>query len=426
MNKKIYLMLGNMLVQQENSLNSCCIISWDCDKNVYGLRLKRNGHKLLLEKIYSEQPEQAEESFIEQLKVIYDKLNCQDCDFIALTGSVPQSFLLDIDMPDLPLNETKEAVQYELQQRLPWSLDELVWHCHKIAEHDNSRATVRVFALPRSKWDILLDEFTGAEITADSFISPFMTIGANFSDRNIYLPTIDADFYYSLADDTGCRVMRQFRADQVATEQLSLDDFDDMITIASDQRLDEKLMPALLVGAYFLNHKRSHNRAGLPLPVGLKPSRLKILKTVTLFSSLAALFCLTTLLTVNWLHAYRGYEEVAEQITEVKIQIDAVKQRNKKRHKHIKAVNNLLKALPENSHLLDILCDLSNKLPHNMWITSYRSSGAKIYITIKSTDESNKIQGVLRSSKLFSLDNFRSRRNLDGTYYIYLQLRTKG
>jgi Tfp pilus assembly protein PilN len=408
-------------------LNSCCIISWDCDKNVYGLRLKRNGRKLLLEKIYSEQSEQAEEGFIEQLKVIYDKLNCQDCDFIVLTGSVPQSFLLDIDIPDLPLDETKEALEYELQQRLPWSLDELVWHYRKIAERDNSRATVRVYAVPRSEWDKLLDEFQGAEITADSFISPFMTIGEKFSNRNIYLPTIDGDFYYSMVDDIGCRMMRQWSPEKALTEQLSLDELlGETITIAADQRLDEKLMPALLIGEYFLSHKRGHNRAGLALPVGLKPARLKILKTVTLFSSLAALFCLTALLTVNWLHAYSDYEAVAEQIAEVKVQIDALKQRNKKRSKHLKAINNLLKALPENSHLLDILCDLSKKLPHNMWITSYRSSGIKIYITIKSTDESSKIQGVLRSSKLFSLDNFRSRRNLDGSYYIYLQLRTKG
>ena len=66
-----------------------------------------------------------------------------------------------------------------------------------------------------------------------------------------------------------------------------------------------------------------------------------------------------------------------------------------------------------------------NLTASNLRYGSFELADKKIYITIKSSSESSTIQNKLRSSSLFELDNFRSRRNLDGTYYIYLQLKTR-
>ncbi|MCF6175288.1 MAG: hypothetical protein L3J71_05945 [Victivallaceae bacterium] len=408
-------------------MNSCCIISWNSSKVIYGLCLKKQGSKRLVEAIYCDKDDATEESFVERLKTAYDKLNCRDSDFIAVSGALQNATWFDLDMPDLPLPDTVEALQYELPQLFPLPQDEMVWQCRKTASHDNSRATIRVFALPRVEWNKLLEKLESSEITADAFMTPFMVIDPILSEHNLYLPNIDENFYFERATADSCRHMRNIN-DKEAADILSISELRDIfITADNIQGLNEHFIPALVVAEYIFSGTRSRDdaKAALPLPPRLKPSRLKFLKIATLFTGLAALLCLTALFTVDWLEAYGRYETLKNEISELKHQLNSTHRANTKSEKRVKIIENLLNSIPKNPKLLDILCDLSQKLPHNMWITSYRTSGQKIYITIKSSSESNNIQNKLRSSSLFNLDNFRSRRNLDGTYYIYLQLKTR-
>jgi hypothetical protein len=408
-------------------LNSCCIISWNSSKVIYGLRLKKNGEKRLVEKIYCDKDDSADESFVERLKSAHKYLKCWDSDFIAVTGALPNNVWLDLDMPDLPLNDSIEALQYELPQIFPLQHDEMIWQCRKTTRRENSRATIRIFALPVVEWNKLLDELEGSGITADAFITPFMAIDPSFSDHNLYLPDIDENFYFEVAGSDGCRRMRNIK-DQGTANFLGINELrDKFITADNIQGLDENYISPLVVAEYIFSGNRTRDvaKAELSLPKRLKPTRLKFLKIASFFTGIAAAICLTALGTASWLDAYNRYEVVADEIFEVKHKLDTSERDNKKSAKRVKFIENTLSSIPKKSNFLDILCDLSSKLPHNMWITSYRVTGQKIYITIKSSNESNEIQKKLRSASLFNLENFRSRRNLDGTYYIYLQLKTR-
>ncbi len=411
-------------------MKSCCVISWDKEKRVCGLRIRRRGSKYLLEKEYIQDSDNSDNSFIEQLEAAYKQLECRDCDFIALTGTLPGALWLEFTMPDLPFDETLEALEYELQQRLPLPYVELIWRCRKIGRTPDGKAIIRVFAAKHAAWDILIEELESAAITADAFISPFMAAGPDFSDENIYLPTIDDKFYFSTAAEHGCRQMELFQTSSAATEYhwLKSSQISDKLQLSSDNLMrDERFLPALLVADYILSGQRSREDANfeLPLPQSLKPSRLKILKQFTIFTVLTAIFFISMLLMTNWLNAYKRYERIAEKISDIQSRLDTVKQHNKKLHRQVKLQEKIFKAIPPSPQVLQIICELSRKLPPSMWITSYRASGSNIYITIKSSSESNHIQNKLRSSSHFSLENFRSRRNLDGTYYFYLQLKTK-
>lgn len=407
-------------------MNSCCIISWNNSKIISGLRLKRQGDKRLVEKLYSDNPDVTLDSFAERLKAAHDSLKCRDCDFIAVTGAIENSIWLDLNMPDLPLNDTIEALQYELPQLFPLPQDEIIWQSRKISSGENARAVIRIFALPTLEWDKLCDELEGSGITADSFISPFMALDPTFADRTIYLPAIDEDFYFDVAGADGCRRMRKLTGQQM-NSILKIDELRDIfIAAAGLQGVDDNFMPALLVAEYLFSGNRNRDAADaeLSLPLRLKPSRLKLLKMTTFITGLVALIGLGTLGVSNWLNAYQRYGVVAHKIAEVKDHLQTSELNNKKSKKHVKIIENTLKSMPEQIYLLDVLCDLSRKLPQNMWVTSYRVSGHRIYITIKSSSESNDIQAKLRTASRYHLENFRSRRNLDGTYYIYLQLKT--
>lgn len=406
-------------------MKSCCVISWDDRKNIYGLRLKRRGDKRFVDRHFCDIAETTD-TFPVRLEKAWNELKASDCDQIVLTGHVPGAICFELSMPDLPKQEMLEALQFEMSRHLPYAQEDIVRHSRVLqCRKNNGTCPVRVFATKRHNWNLLLEEINNANIKFDAFIYPFMAIDPLLENQDVYLPAIDNNFYFTAPQDGQLRQMKaacdnfEFSLPKEIKQKYSANEFTGIFT--------DDFIPAVLISEYLFdrNLKRNERQVAPPLPHSMKPQRFKLFKILTPVTAAASIIGLSLIGIENWQEAYGRYNKVNEEIIDIQSQIEHLKGQNIQRSKAEKDIKKLFSSVPQKSSLLDVLCFLAEKLPHDMWVTNYRGSNNEVDVTIKASKAPGDILNSFNKSPLFSVENLRQRRNYDGSYYVYLRLNVK-
>ena len=174
----------------------CISITWDKDKRVFGISLKKVAKKnFIIGRAFCDNEEF---SFAERLKYVNDKLYANQDQVIIVGGYVSSAVCLELATPPLFGKNIAQYLYYELSRQIPCPVNEIIW-CYRpfSQKEDKTKQSVRIFAVFEKEWNELLSEIISSGIRVDSFVYPFMVTNPLFQNFDIALTGIDNDFFFS-------------------------------------------------------------------------------------------------------------------------------------------------------------------------------------------------------------------------------------
>ena len=368
----------------------------------------------------------AETPLSEALGKVYAEIDASHCDFIVLSGNLPNSGCFELYMPRLKLPELEDALKFELPRYLPGGADGMLWRYRvlNIADRTASKYRLRIFFVRQTEWERFTGALEQSEIKADAFIHPFMAVEPELSELPAYLPETDVKFYLSAPGADGLRQMEPVSSCAEPTAMLEAENTALGCPEDMDPLLAQRCLTGLLTAKYvFAKH---YGKAGaisqLPLPASLYPQRCRMLKRLTLVSGLAALACLALWLGSEWHKLHGHYSAAQQEIVTLKQQLDAEKTFLRQNASRSKAVSKVLSSLPSRAAVLGMLCYLASKLPKDIAVNSYNMQGNKVNLTMKCASDPENALAQVGDSARYTMENLRKNRNQDGSYYVYLVL----
>jgi hypothetical protein len=362
----------------------------------------------------------------EALRKVYAELDAGYCDFIAVTGNLAGAGCFELQMPHLKLPELEAALEFELPRYLPGGADGVLW-CYRALDFTDRAAAkrrVRVFFVQQTEWERFTGELERSGIKADGFIYPFMAVGPELAGLPVFLPEVDAKFYWSAPGQDGLRHMEPVAscadpAAMSAASSMALGCPADM-----EPALAERCLACLLTAKY-VSGKHWHGRGGrnqLTLPASLCPRHCRLLKRLTIASGMAALISLGLWLGAEWRELHGRYSVAQQEIATVKHQLDAEKAFLRQNASRSKAVSKVLASLPNRAAVLQLLCYLAPRLPKDIAMNSYNMQGNRVQLTMKCASDPENALAQVGDSARYTVENLRKNRNFDGSYYLYLVL----
>ncbi len=141
------------------SYKECLVVSWDKEKNVYGMLLKTVRGSCKPVRHYCELDQSMD--FASKLFFVNKKIRHTDSCLVVLSGNIPKSTVIEISVPRVPLNDLSQLISFEISQNIPFPVDSVKW-CYRVIPDadfkDNSKYRVRIFAVLSTVWDELLNE----------------------------------------------------------------------------------------------------------------------------------------------------------------------------------------------------------------------------------------------------------------------------
>ena len=334
--------------------------------------VKRAGDKCKVTKIWNAKADQ-NTSVAEILSNASKALNAKDAAFTVASGLGPGWDMADVTMPNLPKEELRNAVAFELRKHTPLPVDKIRWGFRTtIAPQEKKQGLrTRIVYVKSDVFEQWTNHITGIG-QLDEMLPPAAALDPLFEDDTIPIPDFPSGATAYAPSPDG-------RIASATSEELTLDKmfpgqfikWNDLESLASEEQ--RAYAPALLLAIYGLTDAAAHDAATmLQLPAGLKPRR-----------NIAMTFCATLLGCVTLL-ALCFYAAIAlqgrnaqirtleKEIKKVNAQIDEIEKQLKPEKKaaigilkkemtEIKATN--LPPLPF------VLRDLSQRIPSPAWLS---------------------------------------------------------
>jgi len=404
----------------------CISISWNKDKHVFGISLKKdakNNH-VTASAFCSDE----EKSFAERLKDVYDKLYDNQDQFIIIGGYIPTAVCLDLTIPPLSKKDTAQYLYYELTRQIPYPINELKW-CYRTLpqKEESTEQSIRIFAVFEKEWNELFSEIIPSGIKVDSFVSPFMVANSLFQEEDITLTGIDEKFFFNHVTEIEGGYMKMIsssKSNKKSSEKNNLisDYFKEKYGELNIETL-ENSVPALILAEYCLTREYlKEKKLNIEIPYELQPKRFKsliiaailfIILFIVLSSSYAIRQQIDTMSTLNTLK-----NEKTLLLTTIK-KINFEYQKNQK---YDKIINKIEESTPNAISPIEYLQALTKAVPANIWMTSFASNKGKVNVTLQTKGDAGNVIADLNRSKLFRTENVRKRKTSNGTQYIYLTL----
>ena len=373
-------------------------MTWDSVGHVHGEVFLRASHGDIRK--IAEADGNPSLSFSSQLREVDLSLHHKQADAILLGGHLSEFVCFEIGMPCLDQVKLKNLLRFEIPRRIPVLPDVMSISFRKMPDpNHNKQAIVRVFAVRRKIFDDLLLAVREADIHFDAFCHPFMA--EDFESRTIFACPAIAPRLALIRDERQLAELKYFPVefpDGAAGDACS--------TLA----------------AYALSKNFRTDRPYLgELPEEFRMRRFKKRKR------LAILLGILVVLQVIWL-GIRVWSSKDAQIQTYLRAIQRIDTRIAEQNRKIaeletskELARKMLEAIPDES-ILPVLECLTQQLPHNVWMTSFRCGNGKIAITLSATGDTSQLNTIFASLNGYPLENVRQQQGPDGTEVFYVTL----
>ena len=408
----------------------CISITWNKNKHVFGISLKRNAknNHIALHAFCNNE----EYSFAERLKDVYNKLYINQDQSIVIGGYIPSAVCFELKLPPLSSKDTVQYLYYELARQIPYPVHKLKWWFRYLTAKENeTEQHVRVFAIFEEEWNELLGEITLSEIKIDSFVYPFMALNPFFQDTGISFTGIDEEFFFCPASNSEDAFMKKMPSSPSCQKNI-LEGNDVILKFFKEKyeglniETPENFIPSLLLAEYCLspNYLRD-KKLNIPTPSELQPKRYKSQKIISI-----VLFIILIILSSSYIIRQKiDTMETINALTDEKVLLLAtIKKINveyRKNQKYETIINEIEESTPKAIEPIKYLQALTKAVSANIWMTSFASNKDKINITLQTKSDAGNVISELNKSRLFRTENVRKRKTSSGNQYIYLTLKPR-
>ncbi len=332
----------------------------------------RSGDKCKIAKLVNAKADQ-DTSVAEVLANTAKSLNAKDAAFTVAAGLGYGWDMADVTMPNLPPEELRNAIAFELRKHTPLSLDKIRWgYRSTITKQDKKQGNRTRIIYIKSE---IFDKWT-ANVSAlgqlDMAIPPAATLDPLFEDAVVTIPD-GGGTATAYAPSPEGRL-----ASTVSTDDLTLDkalpgDFikwNELESLPKEEQM--AYIPAVVLAVYGLTSAAGHDTAGmLPLPPALKPRRnvfMTLCATLLLAVSVLALVIYAVISLQGRSNQIRALEK---ELKKVNAELDTIQKQIKPEKQ--KAIVELRKEMtdvtPNIPPLPLVLLDLSKSIPSPAWLS---------------------------------------------------------
>ena len=351
--------------------NSCIAYTWNEDGDCRAVMATRSGDKCKIVKLLNAKTNQ-DTSVAEVLSGFAKSLNAKDAAFTVASSLGPGWDMADVTMPNLPTEELRNAIAFELRKHTPLSLDKIRWGFRStIAKQDKKQGNrTRIVYI---KTDVF-DKWT-ANVSAlgqlDMVIPPAAALDPLFEEDVVTIP--DSEGVTAYAPSPEGRVASMVSADDLTLDKALPGGFikwNDLESLPKEEQM--AYIPAVVLAAYGLSSAAGHDTATmLPLPPNLKPRRnvfMTLCATVLLAISVLALVIYAVVGLQGRSSQIRALEK---ELKKVNTELDTIQKQIKPEKK--KAIVELRKEMadvtPNIPPLPFVLLDLSKSIPSPAWLS---------------------------------------------------------
>ncbi|MEI6055560.1 MAG: hypothetical protein WCR55_05810 [Lentisphaerota bacterium] len=406
-------------------VKTCLSITWDKNYFVHGALLCKRGKKFtLLDFAFSDDKNIA---FSQRLSEVYNKLDGFNRERVVIGGYVANALTFSIDIPNLKPTEIKKFLEFEIGRYIPGNLEDFTWIFRPVIYPGADKSKIqraKVFAVHKKTYDQGAKDMMDSAIKYDAFLYPFFVIDPFYTAFDLYLESIDENFYSSASIEEEGWFMSAIPKNGAAREAIIEDT--NFAFHRFEPVLKENLkyyIPGIILAEYALNPTFNiEKKHFFPVPPLCKPRRFKVLKLATF-----ALFILFAILTSSYIfrEAIDNYKTIGtlnNQLKSLKIESDNIKKKIAKEKKTDDFVQLILTSEPDDIDAMSFLDYLSKVTPKDVWANYLNTYGNSANLTMQTNGNSDRLISELYKSTDFTLQNSRKNKSSDNSEYIYISL----
>lgn len=404
-------------------VSSCLSISWDKNWFVYGVVFNKSSKKLKITAYASCKDESI--VFSERLKKVYKELKGDAQDRVLIGGSIPNTFILLLDVPSLKLSEIDKFLIYELPRQLPCNVEELTWAFRPVsfAPSLKSKAEkIKVMYITRALLQKLSEDFITSKIKFDAILHPYFVTEPLYTGTNLYLDFLSDLFYSNSCDELEGWYMSPVPKEQKGLDKL-IEERDFLFEIYREYFNEEFdcYIPCIVLAEYGLSPNFSVDKKfGFKIPIECRPRRFRGLKHATLFLIFG--FCIVFgSYTIR--EAINNYEVLASlkvQKTKLIAEDDSLRKKIERGKKVDDIIQQVFGSVPNDIEILDFMEYLTKTVPNDIWLNYLNTYGNSANLTFQTTGNSDKMISDFYKSENYTLQNSRKNKSGDGVEYIYV------
>jgi len=361
------------------ALNEFAAITVDA-KHVYGVKLKRNGKKLLLKNMAALPRTDG------ALSRMAGELKIDSAVALVISAVVPDGQFFCCSTLELPPKELRSALQFELPRHLPVLPENCIFNAALLPDKEQMQA--RVWAMPGKNLDELLFELRHNSLFPDAVIHPLQAITANMTQFAVYLPDYNGNFYWRNNGYAQCPVQKELLNQPLLAflqQEIVVED-----NVASTVFTDT-MLPALLLANYAAANEfaKSQRALNLLLPDKLRAKRYRVwLKIAAILLCLSVMnFAVLKFRTVWRNHAAVSLveNEINSLNSKSKVLQNSLNSREKKAKEMQKAVDSGLFT----EEIAEDWAKFAELIPDSTLVSSIKWQNDKVNMSIQTTSELN-------------------------------------
>ena len=415
--------------------NECVVLHWNSSQSVIGVKVEKKGDLLHILDIAVSSEDS--DSLVMALPEVMDRVVSSETHLLLAGGEIPGSIIFDINLPQMSISDTRQAIIYELPRHIPCEPHDVVFGYRIIppreGESAGNKQVVRIFAVMKKQWNELIAELSASGISLDAVITPHFVVDPLLGDDDDIL-FYDSQQYISFmrsSDYPGRRIILHELEDEEKLDDYE-DDFKESIKklnyewdkLPSEvKNTPADFFPALLIAAYGMTHEYSIDKNSMiKLPGSLLPERYRTLRS-SFFGLIGAIILLVMMLIGRfWWESKDRFTKLKKEIKGIHNQelLTEAKQRNLLENSAIiKELVERQKGIPE---IATCLKKLSMILPKDMCLAHFSSRDDSIDISIRYT-KTGLVVPDLNKSKIMKVVTSSTRTNpRDNSTTVYVRL----
>ena len=254
---------------------SCWSISWDHQYRVYAvyLRMTFGGDLELLSCCCDTS---GQRTLGDRLTSILEKIQVGEEDYLVLGGYMPECVIVERYFPPLEGRELEEAITFSSESCFPVARKKLKFTYNVLEKRRDGQQRVRIMAVLDKQLDKIFREMRKANVKADMLWHPFMAIGTELDNQEIFLPFIEPDCILEPAGEDGLRRVTIVAGYASAPPLTHLADLAPRLKLKDcEQPISGAYPSAVLLGAAMLRNSGRKNWRKPLLPPDLHRQRFR-------------------------------------------------------------------------------------------------------------------------------------------------------
>lgn len=412
---------------------NCIALTWDEAGACRGVRMIRQGTRYSVVS-YWQSSAVPEDNISSVLAQGLQELG-GDEDIPVIVGSTGYEFCFtDLSMPDLDIENLRNALRFELTKQAPLRDDKLVWGFRKIGSTNKKQIIIRLAYLRETQWGHILDRLGELAGNIDAFIPPPAALDPILEGTALYIQSgkEKGNDYLYVPENERRELLYPDPEEQVninafgaGNTPLALDGFNpgDLSELAPEEQ--RSFAGAAVLAMYGSSAALGKDKkTWLTLPEGMRPRRHIASRRTAAILGIYLGLILVSGLAYRYIKSAQYLNDLQTREAEISKQIENLENREGARQFISSFQEELAEVNLDHPSLLQCLIDLTKNIPNEYWVSNFNWKNGDIELQIQSEKDDLTFLEKIRESPLLT-DVVTIRKTVDHENKVTFQVRMR-